>query len=762
MNKSFFIKCSLVVHNDIKLFQQINTCLTNDRIHCDHASNAEQAISLINNHSYDLIIAGIRLPDMDGICFMQQVIKDYPHGIIIIIDSDTPLGHIEILEKGAMDVLSSPLHSDCLRAAIYKANKNIHLFKTLANSIPQETLQQIEHLDIKHDDLLPDDSIITADSLNMEQEKKVSDTSSQLTKTYQHQIKKLQFENHKLKVSLLSMKISRDRLNTHLEQTPLAYMEWTLDFQLENMNPVAEQLFGYSLCDVKGTYFLDTIRVQDGEKIKYNVMDQFIMKNVTKDGAFVYCRWFNTFISGANNQIIGISSIVEDTTELHNANKAVVKALAAKEEYLGQLKHEYNMASSILTKLLKKTKQDFPHVNFLRRSMEIACGDIALAFDKPSGGLYIFLGDFTGHGLAAAIGAIPVVDMLIEMTSQNSSIHEILYTMNQKINDTMPTGKFLAAIMMEYSYTTNMLKVWNGGNPDIIVVDSKGIKKKFPSGHLPLGVLEFGPEEFIPEEFQTAPNDRVYALSDGIIETFNAQQEIFGIERFEKILKSAAGKENAIEQITQAIDSFRGDIEQQDDVTLVELICVSGMDIVFVPVKDNYRNYQGWKIAIKLDSSVLRQRSGVPEILIQTIEQDLRLSDHKESLVIILQELMANAFDYGLLKLDGSLKKTLDGYDAFFINRLQAIEKLNAGWIDIDVELMSKPHYSDVIIQIKDSGAGFNYPKMLTSLKTNLSFSGRGLSLIKSISHEMHFLNNGSCIRAIYRIKDNEQLTAKG
>ena len=33
-------------------------------------------------------------------------------------------------------------------------------------------------------------------------------------------------------------------------------------------------------------------------------------------------------------------------------------------------------------------------------------GDLFLCEQSPSGGVYVFIGDFTGHGLASAIGAI--------------------------------------------------------------------------------------------------------------------------------------------------------------------------------------------------------------------------------------------------------------------------------------------------------------------------------------------------------------------
>ena len=40
-------------------------------------------------------------------------------------------------------------------------------------------------------------------------------------------------------------------------------------------------------------------------------------------------------------------------------------------------------------------------------------GDLLLATRTPSGSLYVMLGDFTGHGLPAAVGAIPVAEVFM-------------------------------------------------------------------------------------------------------------------------------------------------------------------------------------------------------------------------------------------------------------------------------------------------------------------------------------------------------------
>jgi len=746
MDTVYTTKCILIVKNNNTFSCPVKEGLEEKGFLFDQAKNASVALELLNKQYYDMVITDIDLPIMDGIQFMQKAKSKHPNiDFIMIMDQDSTNSPLEILEMGAADILIKPFDLDMLWASIYRIDRSRLRIQELYNIIPQEYIDNL-NLTEKEKDL----SNISFDTINFDEENlEDSEKNKKLTIACKQLNKRLLHEINIRKLNTLVLQEAKNRLNAHLDNSPLAYIEWDLEFRIESLNIAAEELFGYKLCEIKGTHFFDTIS-GSSDDIKQSNMGKFIMENITKDGSKKYCRWFNTPITNRSNQILGIASLIEDTSELFRVNKELSNTLKTSKNYLNKLKYEYKIASTILSNVIKQTTLDFSHVKFLRASMEIVCGDLALAFKKPSGGLYAFLGDFTGHGLSAAIGAVPVVDILVEMTNQNCSIKDILFALNQKIKDTMPIGKFLAASFIEYSYITGVLKLWNGGNPDIIIVGPEGIKKRFPSDNLPLGVLDSNYQSFEVIEYQTSPYDRVYTFSDGIIETFNEKEEIFGIERFEKVLIELKKSEDSIEQIKKSIDAFRGDVEQQDDVTLIELTCVPGSDIKIEDTKDDYHSFTGCKLNIKLDASHLK-KINISEYLIKIIEQNSVLSSHKESIFVILQELIINSIDYGLLKLDPGMKKTLDGYELFFKTRNKELENLKNGWINIELEII--PESGEVIIMVEDSGNGFNFNNVMISIEKNLSFSGRGLTLIKSISNEILFYDNGNRIRVKYKYK---------
>ena len=110
---------------------------------------------------------------------------------------------------------------------------------------------------------------------------------------------------------------------------------------------------------------------------------------------------------------------------------------------------------------------------------------------SPSGGLYFLMGDFTGHGLASAIGALPVTKAFQAMAQKGLSVSEMASTINSTLLTLLPVDMFFAAAIVEISHQGTQFSVWNGGMPELLLCDKGGnIKNRFESQHMALGILE--------------------------------------------------------------------------------------------------------------------------------------------------------------------------------------------------------------------------------------------------------------------------------
>ncbi len=131
------------------------------------------------------------------------------------------------------------------------------------------------------------------------------------------------------------------RLALHLEQTPLAVIDWDTSFRVLSWNKAAEKIFGYSSEEAIGRHPSELINTENlkneideiGKKLLQNTgSTRSSNENIRKDGKKIFCDWYNTTVVDNTGRIIGISSIIMDITErrreqdLLNAKTSLLKA----------------------------------------------------------------------------------------------------------------------------------------------------------------------------------------------------------------------------------------------------------------------------------------------------------------------------------------------------------------------------------------------------------------------------------------------------
>ncbi len=133
----------------------------------------------------------------------------------------------------------------------------------------------------------------------------------------------------------VGLRESERKLSLHVENTPLAYIEWSAAFSVFDWNPAAENIFGYPKEEVVGMMARELIFRQE-EKQNVDEMLEAIMNkksgerhtlnNVTKDGKLITCNWYNTPLLNENGQVIGFASLIEDITEFKKAEKNLIES----------------------------------------------------------------------------------------------------------------------------------------------------------------------------------------------------------------------------------------------------------------------------------------------------------------------------------------------------------------------------------------------------------------------------------------------------
>ena len=462
--------------------------------------------------------------------------------------------------------------------------------------------------------------------------------------------------------------------------------------------------------------------------------------------------------------------------------KAKIKAIQRISDLVEQVKdlqreqqNDAELAEKMMTQVIEARNFALDQLGVIKKAATIFSGDIQLSALCPNGDLHVLLGDFTGHGLRASIGAIPVTETFRAMTKKGFSILEIVAQLNRQLHTLLPGDLFFAACFASISEHEKSAYVFNAGLPDGYLFDSQGvIKQQFASTHPPLGILPQLLPDVQLEVVQVNHNDRLVFITDGIVEARNPAGELFDFERFEQAAMAGINQGELVNKVLRSLDDFCENCEQEDDISLVEVPCSGCEKIEFsnkVTIPEGFTeedNYLGviqstlptWSYHIHLTSKLFKTVNPIPLVMNQ-INDIEGAGEHWQSLYTILTELFINALDHGVLELNSALKDSAEGFSQYFNERAKRLDNLantdiNSpdNFVRITLKYYPLSHGGKMIINIKDSGQGFDILDVIkdNSLAMNdgIKLSGRGVELVNQLCDTLEYQEQGTSVTASY------------
>lgn len=125
---------------------------------------------------------------------------------------------------------------------------------------------------------------------------------------------------------------SENKLSSHLQNTPVAAIEWNLDFEVESWNLAAEKIFRFKSDEAMGKHAVELMVPDSAREHVDDIWEALIdnkggyysiNKNRTKDGDIIICEWNNTPLIDRAGKIYGVASLVQDVTDREHAKEAL-------------------------------------------------------------------------------------------------------------------------------------------------------------------------------------------------------------------------------------------------------------------------------------------------------------------------------------------------------------------------------------------------------------------------------------------------------
>ena len=152
------------------------------------------------------------------------------------------------------------------------------------------------------------------------------------------------------------LKEAQLRLIYHIENSPLAVIEWEPDFRITRWAGQAENVFGWKAGEVMGRHFSEfpfvhpddaeqvaeiSARLIDGRDLR-NVSNN---RNLAKNGRTVHCAWQNSVLHDSAGRTVSILSLVQDVSDRVLAEQAGRKTAVEKQALERKLQESQKLES---------------------------------------------------------------------------------------------------------------------------------------------------------------------------------------------------------------------------------------------------------------------------------------------------------------------------------------------------------------------------------------------------------------------------------
>ena len=234
-----------------------------------------------------------------------------------------------------------------------------------------------------------------------------------------------------------------------------------------------------------------------------------------------------------------------------------------------------NLAQEVQQNLLPQRPPQLESIDLTGRSAycDETGGDYYDFIELPNRSIGVVVGDVSGHGVSAALLMASVRGYLRARATESGSTGEIITAVNRLISmDTAETGQFMTLFYLVVEPRNNRI-IWvrAGHDPGLLYCPVTDRFQELSGSGMALGVDENW--RYDDYNRKVKPGQIVLLTTDGIFEAHNSEGEMFGKDRFKKVVRKNAGleTEGIRKAVFEAVTDFRGDEPQEDDITLVVL-----------------------------------------------------------------------------------------------------------------------------------------------------------------------------------------------
>lgn len=184
--------------------------------------------------------------------------------------------------------------------------------------------------------------------------------------------------------------------------------------------------------------------------------------------------------------------------------------------------------------------------------------------------LCMVMADVSGKGVPAALFMMSAKIIISDYAEMGRSPAEILTAANAKMSAGNPEKMFVTVWIGILEISTGRLTAANAGHEYPILMQPNGKFEMLRDKHGPMicFIKKFSYREY---EMELKPGAKLFLYTDGVPESTDSEQQMFGMDRLLEALnrRTDASAAQILKNVRGAVDRFVGGAEQFDDLTMM-------------------------------------------------------------------------------------------------------------------------------------------------------------------------------------------------
>jgi len=284
----------------------------------------------------------------------------------------------------------------------------------------------------------------------------------------------------------------------------------------------------------------------------------------------------NETIQKVEDKTIGLCEVCNEYVEASRLEMDYTACVCLEHlsgEERSKLESDLELSAKVQQALLPHTLPRIQNVDIAAYSQpaRIVGGDYFDFLRLKDGSHAIVIADVMGKGMPASMLMASLQASLRIIAPESNEPSEVVARLNSLFCHNIRLTNFVTLFLAKYNEKTRAFTYCNAGhNPPIVLRKDCTITLLEPTGAA-IGLIE--QTTFEQQAVPLETGDRLLLYTDGVVESFDQRQKMFGHERLEEYLRASSQKNahQIIAGLKETLHQFTGAATPADDTTMIAM-----------------------------------------------------------------------------------------------------------------------------------------------------------------------------------------------